>query len=134
MPSLMIKLIHVWLADWWSGHYKERVTVYHSRLVTNTAQKLRDDKDEVGCWKAQLIIHGFIQEQLWCVSLTTEVSIMSQDWCHYVTGSVPFVGQESKERCKGQSIIAVFYQMDDDQSSPNILTCVSNFKEACLLT
>lgn len=59
---------------------------------------------------------------------------MSQDWCHNVTGSVPFVGQESKERRKGQSIIAVFYQMDDNQSSPNILTRVSNFKEAFLLT
>lgn len=27
----------------------KRELLYHSRLVTNTAQKLRDDKDEVGC-------------------------------------------------------------------------------------
>lgn len=52
MPSLVIKIIRVWLKDWWSGRYKDK------RLVTNTVEKLRGDQEEDGFWKDKLITDG----------------------------------------------------------------------------
>lgn len=76
MPLLAIKIIHVWLEDRWSGRHKVK------RLVTNTAEKLMDAKDEVGCWKDKLITRGVVEEQLFFSQQNKLEVIMSRNWCH----------------------------------------------------